>query len=167
MGTGENKCQISQNDNLHMKFSEFYLAWFHNSCEICYFSGSHVTEIVFYLVLLQITNYIYSPGRRLAKKTYFSPIPLLLIGFRLISIQQWLKTSFARKKGIFSDQYEKKLYCFWRIRKSHNTGCFFSFANLFRSFSLSFFPLLFLLYWWFCCPLYRPCFAWNCGSLTF
>ena len=26
MGTGENKCQISQNDNLHMKFSEFYLA---------------------------------------------------------------------------------------------------------------------------------------------
>ena len=47
MGARENKCQISQNDNLHMKFSEFYLAWFYNSCEIWYFSGSHVTEIVF------------------------------------------------------------------------------------------------------------------------
>ena len=29
----ENKGQISQNDTLHMKFSEFYLC-FHNSCEI-------------------------------------------------------------------------------------------------------------------------------------
>ena len=29
----ENKCQISQNDILHMKFLEFYLC-FHNFCEI-------------------------------------------------------------------------------------------------------------------------------------
>ena len=72
------------------------------------------------------TNYIYSPGRRAAKKPYFSPIPLLLTGFRLISIQQWLKTSFARKKGILSDQPEKKLYCFSRMRKSQNLDfCFF------------------------------------------
>ena len=43
MGTGENKGQILQNDILHMKFSEFFLCS-HNS-----------------LVLLQITNCIYSP----------------------------------------------------------------------------------------------------------
>ena len=42
------------------------------------------------------------------------------------------------------------------------------FANLFQSFSLAlFFSFAFLVYWQFCCPLYRPCFAWNCGSLTF
>ena len=35
MRAQENKCQISQNDILHMKFSEFYLR-FHNSCEICH-----------------------------------------------------------------------------------------------------------------------------------
>ena len=33
MGARENKCQISQNDILRMKFSEFYLC-FHISCEI-------------------------------------------------------------------------------------------------------------------------------------
>ena len=33
MEARENECQISQNDILHMKFSEFYLC-FHNSCEI-------------------------------------------------------------------------------------------------------------------------------------
>ena len=33
MRVQENKCQISQNDALHMKFSKFYLC-FHNSCEI-------------------------------------------------------------------------------------------------------------------------------------
>ena len=33
MASRENKCQISQNDILHVKFSEFYLC-FHNSCEI-------------------------------------------------------------------------------------------------------------------------------------
>ena len=33
MGARENVCQISQNDILHMKFSEFYLC-FHNSYEI-------------------------------------------------------------------------------------------------------------------------------------
>ena len=83
-----------------------------------------MTEIVF--GVSTETNYIYSPGRRAANKPYFSPIPLLLTGFRLISIQQWLKTSFARKKGILSDQPEKKLYCFSRMRKSQNLDfCFF------------------------------------------
>ena len=39
MGARENKCQISQNDSLHMKFSEVYLRY-QNSCEIClYFFG--------------------------------------------------------------------------------------------------------------------------------
>ena len=33
MGASENKCQISQNDILHMKFLEFYLC-FHSSREI-------------------------------------------------------------------------------------------------------------------------------------
>ena len=33
MGARENKCQISQNDILHMKFLEFYLC-FQNSFEI-------------------------------------------------------------------------------------------------------------------------------------
>ena len=33
MRARENKCQILQNDILHMKFSEIYLC-FHNSCEI-------------------------------------------------------------------------------------------------------------------------------------
>ena len=33
MRVRENKCQFSQNDILHLKFSEFYLC-FHNSCEI-------------------------------------------------------------------------------------------------------------------------------------
>ena len=78
-----------------------------------------MTEIVFGVITE--TNYIYSPGRRAP-----IPIPLLLTGFRLISIQQWLKTSFARKKGILSDQPEKKLYCFSRMRKSQNLDfCFF------------------------------------------
>ena len=140
MGTGENKCQISQNDNLHMKFSEFYLAWFHNSCEICYFSGSHVTEIVFYLVLLQITNYIYSPGRRLAKKTYFSPIPLLLIGFRLISIQQWLKTSFARKKAYFPTNMKKSFIVFDAYAKATIRAVFFLLRIYFDLFLSLFFP---------------------------
>ena len=36
MGAQENKCQISQNDILHMKCSEFYLC-FHNSSEILKF----------------------------------------------------------------------------------------------------------------------------------
>ena len=35
MGVQENKCEISQNDFLHVKFSEFYLC-FHNSYEIWY-----------------------------------------------------------------------------------------------------------------------------------
>ena len=165
MGARENKCQSSQNDNLHVKFSEFYLAWFQNSCEICYFSGSHVTEIVF--GVSTETNYIYSPGRRAAKKPYFSPIPLLLTGFRLISIQQWLKTSFARKKGILSDQPEKKALLFFTHAQKPKFGLLFL-LRIYFDFSLSlFFPLLFLLYWWFCCPLYRLCFAWNCGWLTF
>ena len=78
-----------------------------------------MTEIVFGVITE--TNYIYSPGRRAP-----IAIPLLLTGFRLISIQQWLKTSFARKKGILSDQPEKKLYCFSRMRKSQNLDfCFF------------------------------------------
>ena len=95
-----------------------------------------MTEIVFGVITE--TNYIYSPGRRAAKKPYFSPIPLLLTGFRLISIQQWLKTSFARKKGILSDQPEKKLYCFSRMRKSQNLDfCFFCESI---SIFLSFFP---------------------------
>ena len=39
MRAQENKCQISQTDTLHMKFSEFYLC-FHYSCEIdIYFLG--------------------------------------------------------------------------------------------------------------------------------
>ena len=87
-----------------------------------------MTEIVFGVITE--TNYIYSPGRRAAKKPYFSPIPLLLTGFRLISIQQWLKTSFARKKGILSDQPEKKLYCFSRMRKSQNLDFPPSFPSL-------------------------------------
>ena len=33
MSAQKNECQISQNDILHMKFSEFYLC-FHNSREI-------------------------------------------------------------------------------------------------------------------------------------
>ena len=100
-----------------------------------------MTEIVFYLVLLQITNYIYSPGRRLTKKTYFSPIPLLLIGFRLISIQQWLKTSFARKKGIFSDQYEKKALLFLTHTQKPQYGLFFFFCeSISIFFSLFFSP---------------------------
>ena len=33
MGAQENECQISQNDILHMKLSEFYLR-FRDSCEI-------------------------------------------------------------------------------------------------------------------------------------
>ena len=33
MGVQENKCEISQKDILHVKFSEFYLC-FHNSYEI-------------------------------------------------------------------------------------------------------------------------------------
>ena len=37
-GSPENKCQISQNDVLHMKFSQFYLC-FHNSSEIWYLSS--------------------------------------------------------------------------------------------------------------------------------
>ena len=39
MRAQENKCPISQNDTLHMKFTEFCLC-FHKSCEIlhwCYF----------------------------------------------------------------------------------------------------------------------------------
>ena len=97
-----------------------------------------MTEIVFGVITE--TNYIYSPGRRAAKKPYFSPIPLLLTGFRLISIQQWLKTSFARKKGILSDQPEKKLYCFSRTRKSQNLDfCFFC-ESISIFLSLFFFP---------------------------
>ena len=49
-GARENECQISQNDILHMKFSELYLQF-----EI-YLSGSHEP---WSLVLLQIINYIY------------------------------------------------------------------------------------------------------------
>ena len=96
-----------------------------------------MTEIVFGVITE--TNYIYSPGRRAAKKPYFSPIPLLLTGFRLISIQQWLKTSFARKKGILSDQPEKSFIVFHACAKA-KIWTFASFANLFRSFSLAFFP---------------------------
>ena len=39
MGARENKCQISQNYILHMKFSEFYQC-FHNSREIDIFADS-------------------------------------------------------------------------------------------------------------------------------
>ena len=49
MRAQENKCQISQNDILHMKFTEFCLC-FHNSCEI-------LLRCYFFLVM----NYIYSP----------------------------------------------------------------------------------------------------------
>ena len=52
------------------------------------------------------------------------------------------KMSFARKKGILSDQSDaiKQHFYFSRMRKSH-----FLFAKLFRSFSLAlfFFPLPF------------------------
>ena len=55
----EKKCQISQNDTLHIKCSEFYLC-FHNSIvKFDVFSGSHEK---YFLVLLQISlNY---PGTR-------------------------------------------------------------------------------------------------------
>ena len=37
---------VTQNDTLHMKFSEFYL-WFHNSCKIYIYSLGLPLEIVF------------------------------------------------------------------------------------------------------------------------
>ena len=60
IGAQGNKCQISQYDILHMKFSEIYPC-FHNCRKICrtfIFLGSHNK---FSLLLLQITNYNYSP----------------------------------------------------------------------------------------------------------
>ena len=69
MGARENKCQISQNDMLHMKslrilpvFSQFL--W--NLTFI--FSDSREK---FSLVLLQMTNYIFSPWKMKKKKAVF------------------------------------------------------------------------------------------------
>lgn len=56
MEAQENKFQISQNEILHM---EFYLC-FLNACEIRnLFSQAFIKK--WSLVLLQISNYIYSP----------------------------------------------------------------------------------------------------------
>ena len=60
MGAWEVKCQISQNDILRMKFLDFYLS-FHNSCNLTFiFLDSHEK---FFLVLFQMTNYIFSPWK--------------------------------------------------------------------------------------------------------
>ena len=55
MRAPENKCQISQNDTLYMKFSEFYLC-FHNSCEIWHlFSRTSMRNNN------RTTTYVWSP----------------------------------------------------------------------------------------------------------
>ena len=61
MRARENKCQISQNDTLHMKLPEFYLAVTQVFSQFLwnltfFFSGSHEKQS---LVLLQLANYIY------------------------------------------------------------------------------------------------------------
>ena len=61
MGGPENKCQISQNDILNMKFLEFYPLFLQFLWNLTFiFSDSHEK---FSLVLLQMTNYIFSPWK--------------------------------------------------------------------------------------------------------
>ena len=70
MGPRENEiCQISQNYNLHMKFSKFYLC-IQNSSEILafIFSDSHYRVS---LVLLQMTKLHLSPLKKVKKNTVF------------------------------------------------------------------------------------------------
>ena len=60
----ENKCQILQNDILHMKFSEFYLC-FHNSCEIWHLFSRAPMRISIYTLsdLGDLSNLIGSLSR--------------------------------------------------------------------------------------------------------
>ena len=44
---------VTQNNTLHMKFSEFYL-WFHNSCKIYIYSLGLPLEIVFGVIIITI-----------------------------------------------------------------------------------------------------------------
>ena len=96
MGARENKCQILQNDILHMKFSIIFL-------------GSRKKLS---LVLLQITNYIYSPLKGYKNMWYrlkysgtrFCPLKIKITqspdGLRLKNLGsfQWLQVQSA---GIF------------------------------------------------------------------
>ena len=47
-------------------------------------------------------NHYFGDGYRVVKKPHFSPIPLLLTGFRLISIRK-AKKEFCKEKGMFFD----------------------------------------------------------------
>ena len=66
MGARENKCQTSQNDILHMKFSKFSVC-FHNSCEIRH-SCSLVPMTKFSLMLLHVTTVVTSTALEKCKK---------------------------------------------------------------------------------------------------
>ena len=60
MGARENKCQISQNYILLIKFSEFHLTVFAQFLRnLTFIFSDSVVKIS--LVLLQMTNYILSP----------------------------------------------------------------------------------------------------------
>ena len=94
-GSRENKCQTSQNDILQIKFSELYL-FFHNSCEIWHLF-SRATMRNFSLLLLHITNYIYSTWKMQKRMQYglnysgyryrvFVPWILKLLNFLMESI---------------------------------------------------------------------------------
>ena len=68
MESRENKCQTSQNDILHMKFSELYLFFSQFLWNLTFiFSGYHEK---FSLVLLQMTNYIYSTWKMQKRMQY-------------------------------------------------------------------------------------------------
>ena len=95
-----------------------------------------VTNLCFKALILQGEIWCWSfvglkpvgDDRWVAKKTAFSPIPLLWTSFRLIS-KEWLKMSFA-KKGIFPDNsnvIKQFFFCFSRMRTSQNLALFFCF----------------------------------------
>ena len=82
-------------------------------------------------------------------------------------VQERLKKSFARKKACFSTNLTE-LNSFFVFHACTKAKIWAFFANVLQSFSLAlFFSFAFLVYQQFCCPLYHPCFAWNCGWLTF
>ena len=96
MGARENKCQISQNGILHMKFSEFYLC-FHNSREIWHLfsrvwplKNVEKNAIIFKIILAQgffppkIKITLFSDGFRLKKNIN---IVLFCFNFKLKATQ--------------------------------------------------------------------------------
>ena len=116
MGAWENKCQISQNDTLHMKFSEFYLC-FHNPCEILHlFSWAPMRNSLwcYYRQLIISTALENFKNKAILFKLFwykvFVLLKLKLLNFLLDSVLIWRKDGDVAKRATLLSRTTSFIY---------------------------------------------------------